>query len=206
MKTLTTVMILTVGVLFIAVAWAQQYDDQNMPQQQPYGMMGYGMMGQGMMGHSGMMGNGMMGYGGMMGNMMGSGTVGNPDFYLRYADELGLNDNQVTRLRDIRMNFVRETADNRSNLQVAWIELQDILDTENVSIGMAETKIRDIHDLQAEIQIEAVRSNIEARNILTPEQREEARNVLRSRGMYGGTGSGTDYRSRRGGSSRGMMR
>ena len=56
---------------------------------------------------------------------------------------------------------------------MARIELQDLLQNEEARLDDIEEKIRDIHSLEADLQIENVKSDIEARNVLTPEQREQ---------------------------------
>ncbi len=170
-----------------------------------------GMWGRGMMGHGGMMGGYGMMNGGMMGNMMGYGmmnwgTLGNPGFYLEYADELDLSAQQIENLKTTRMNLIKDTADNRSELQIVNQELQDTLEMERINIGTVEEKINRIHELQAENQLIAVEAGIKARNTLTPAQRKQAIQLENQwYDTYGNTYDQQQRRPGRGGHS-GMMR
>lgn len=179
-----------VMTMFLAVAvTAQQGSERLAPQQRMQGMMGGrgGMMGyNGMMGN--MMGSGMMNGGmmyGMMGNMMSSGKMGTPNLYLQFEEELGLSDNQVESLKNIRLDFAKNTADNRSKLQVDTLELQDLLEMDSVNMRNVESKINEIHKLQASNQLAAVRAGIDAKNVLTPDQRTKVKSLIDQHAMFG---------------------
>ncbi len=177
MKTLKIFVLVFLGLGMLNLAWAQNYQNQQMPMRHMQGMMGQGMM-----------------------NM---NNLGNPTLYLNYAEELELSDNQISRLKEVRMNALKETSDERSSLQVAYLELQDLLDTENINIGNVENKVREIHDLQAGIQIQSIRANLNARNILTQTQREQTKDLLH---MDEDTMMNTNPPAQRGRMGRGMMR
>jgi hypothetical protein len=142
------------------------------------GRMGYGMMGPGMMGGMGgygMMGPGMMGgmggYGmmgpGMMGGMggygmMGSAMMGGPDYYLRIKDVLGLDSSQIDRLQRIRQKHAEAGQDSQSSLKLAYIGLQELLESEKVNMKEVERKVRDVERYRGDLMIAAIRTNRES--------------------------------------------
>ncbi len=167
------------------------------------GMMGMGSMGMGMMGRGGgmMMNNGlmpgcpMMGMGGMgmgmndMGmNGMGMGMMwgNNLTVYLSYARELGLSNDHVRKLKDRQLAFTKETIDLRNKLQVAQLELQKMIDQDEVNMRAVERNVRANYELYAALMLSTIRVNVDAGNILTPEQRRTAQQY----GMGGLTGNG----------------
>ncbi|MFC1485885.1 Spy/CpxP family protein refolding chaperone [Candidatus Latescibacterota bacterium] len=157
----------TVTSLVFAQSTQEHSHEAGSPPSQEQGMMMHrqgGMMDQG--------GGRMMNHGGMM---RGGGSMsGNNQFYLNRRDELGLTEEQVNNLQRIRLDHVEQTSEIQAELLVARTELQDLLEDEDTRIGTLEEKIRDIHNLEADLQIEQIRNRIEARNVLTPEQREQA--------------------------------
>ena len=170
-----------------------------------------GMMGQrGMMGHMmGMMNLDMM-CGGAMGgtlcDMMDSGQMGSPTLYLAYRDKPELSEKQVAELKEIRLDFTRNTVQNRNSVQIAALELQDMLDVEQLDTGDIEGKIKEIHDQQAEIQVAAIRASIAAKAVLTPAQLDTFRNLLDQQGMMHGEQEGMEGMGMPGtGQRRGMM-
>jgi len=132
-------------------------------EQRQNGMM-QGMMRQGM----GMMDNEMMRCATMLVRraLMGSG-----DFYLDRRDMLGLTDKQVETLRELRLEAANETKNIRSDLDIARIELQDLLDREPINVNAVSRKLEEVHDLEAELESEQVRAMVEARGVLTPKQK-----------------------------------
>ena len=134
-------------------------------------------MGMGMMGRSG----GMMGTGGMgMGMMWGN----NLTVYLSYADELGLSVDQVSKLKERQRALNKEIIDLRAKIAAAQIELQELFDQDKVDMNAVEKKIRANQELSGALLLSSIRANVDARNILTPEQRTAAQ-LLVTGGMMG---------------------
>jgi len=117
------------------------------------------------------------------GSMMNRGMMGH-QFYLNRQEELGLTEEQVDELKGIRLDHVKQTSEIQADLTVARTELEDLLGSEDSRIGTLEEKIRDVHNLEADLQIEQVRSRIAARDVLTPEQRDQSGS--HNRGMSSG--------------------
>ena len=162
-------------VLFAAPAPAQHGPGEG-------GMMGGGMMGGGMMG------------GGMMGGMGGDREPGHEgpllSFMLNMKDQLGLSLQQVQTLRDLRVAFEKEAIQRGAEIRVAEVELREALAQERVDMARAETLIRKIAGLRAELRLARVRTLEKGKGVLTPEQLEKFREAghQMARGGMGGPG------------------
>jgi len=145
-------------------------------------------------GEGGMMGGGMMG-GGMMGGMGGDREPGHEgpllSFMLNMKDQLGLSLQQVQTLRDLRVAFEKETIQRGAEIRVAEVDLREALAQERVDLARAETLIRKIAGLRAELRLARVRTLEKGKGVLTPEQLEKFREAghQMARGGMGGPGA-----------------
>ncbi|MFN4351385.1 MAG: Spy/CpxP family protein refolding chaperone [Hylemonella sp.] len=142
------------------------------PGQGPYGP---GMMrGQGQTyGYGpGMMGGGMMGSGGMMGGMMGGMGLGP-------LQALDLNEQQQTRINQIRDETRRKNWDTMGKLMDEQARLRDLLAAEKrdpAAIGKQSMKMADLRRQMLEASIES-HNRIEA--VLSKEQKDQLRSYRR---------------------------
>jgi Spy/CpxP family protein refolding chaperone len=150
-----------------------------------HGMMIGGMMGQGMMGADMMQ---MMGQG--MG-MMATGGPG-PATLLRMRETLDLTDAQVTRLEEIQ----RET---QSTVQPQMTAMMSSHDAARQALQVAppdfdtyERSLQAAANIMVQTHVAMARAQLEARDVLTPEQRESlaTRGPEAMQGMMGGWGWG----------------
>jgi Spy/CpxP family protein refolding chaperone len=132
---------------------------------------------------SGMMGQmGMNEMGGMMecpmcGNMMdGMGMQGESivNHYLRHASDLGLSDEQVKKLKDIRTAFQKQAIELRAKIQTGMIDIRDLMDNDTVDMGAVEKQVRANESARTDLILATLKMHVDARNILTPVQRKEA--------------------------------
>jgi Spy/CpxP family protein refolding chaperone len=124
-------------------------------------------------GPSGMMGSGTMG-------MMESGGMGGhvgmmePGPMLRMLKtELSLSEGQETQLKDIVYQVAKTSIKQRADVQVAEIELQQLLDADPVNIGKIETKLKDIEGLRTGLRLNLIKAHEQVKGVLTPEQRQK---------------------------------
>lgn len=137
---------------------------------------------------------------GMMGGMSPGRGPGHEgpliSLMLDMKDQLGLSLQQVQTLRDLRADFEKEAIQREAEIRVAEVELREILVHERVDLGRAETLVRKIAGLRAELRLARLRTLEKGKAILTPEQlakfREEghrmARRGMDDGGMMGGPG------------------
>ena len=93
---------------------------------------------------------------------------------LRLRSELGLDESQVQKIKDIRLETARQASPIESRLEVAGLELRDLLDNPKVDLKEVEGKVREISSLRGELSMARIRARVETMDVLTPEQREKA--------------------------------
>ena len=183
MKMINRGMIVSLTVLFMAAgAFAQE---GAMGSGMEKGMMGSGMMDssvtkKGMM-SSGMMGSGMMSSGMMKKcrGMMESRKKESGDIQalIDSRDKLELTDEQVTALKSIESSLKKKAIRQKADLQVAEIELGEILNEAGVKISSVESKLKQIEALRTEIRLGQIKAQLNVRDILSDEQRKEWKSV-----------------------------
>ena len=137
------------------------------------------------------MGTGMMG-------MMESGGMGGhmgmmePGSMLRMLKtELALSESQETQLKGILYQVTKTSIKQRADVQVAEIELQQLLDADPVDMGKVEAKLKEIEGLRTALRLNLIKAHEQAKSILTPEQRQKFERIHdRLHGMRGMMGEG----------------
>ncbi|MHB8483611.1 MAG: Spy/CpxP family protein refolding chaperone [Nitrospiria bacterium] len=122
----------------------------------------------------------------------GGGGYGEGPFDIDMMKErLKLNDDQVARLKKIRLDYRKEMIKRRADLQVGELELWEILDSKNLDSAKAEKKVKELESLKADQMIYRIKALQETRKILTDEQYQEFRKLgfRAMRGMREGHGA-----------------
>jgi Spy/CpxP family protein refolding chaperone len=161
-----------------------------------------GMMGQGGLGGMGTMGpqmmqqmmRGMMGQGGMHGMPEGMGMP-QPSRLLRLLKaELGLSDDQTKQLKPIVLQAIKTEIKQRADLQIAEIELGELLAADPVDMAQVEAQLKSLEGLRTTRRLTLIKTHEQAKALLTPEQRQKLEQLHdRMAGMMemmgeGGTG------------------
>lgn len=155
-----TLMRATMAVLFVAGlgvpgAWAD-------PDSKEYGHgkeSGYGKEG------------GMHGGGHKMGGMMHGGAGHFIDHLVKHEKEIGLQPDQVTKLKGLRLDLDKTRIKAEADVQVAERELRALVDDEKTDMGAIEAKLKQSAELQTALRLAAVKARRDALAVLTPEQR-----------------------------------
>lgn len=167
------------------------------------GMMGGGMMGgmmdgmecpmcpqDGMMGQKGMMGGKMMGHMGRDGHMMTPG----PHFDRMYTvavKKLGLTADQKKKTDALKSDYQKKAIRSKAELQVAEVELKDLLSADPVSLEKVRQKLNDIAAKKTELRFLWIKTLEDFKKVLTPEQKEKLKDMTSGMGMMGkGAGMG----------------
>jgi Spy/CpxP family protein refolding chaperone len=106
--------------------------------------------------------------------------------------ELGLSDAQYAQLRKARVEVRKAAIRRRADLQVARLELRELLDAPTPDEKAVAAKVKELNELQAA----ALKARVDARltlgKMLSPEQREKLKEMRgpgrRGRGGYGHRG------------------
>jgi len=101
----------------------------------------------------------------------------NQHIYLMNADKLGLSDEQIMRLRNVRGECKKECVLNKAKLRIAKVELTEALEKKDIDMGLVEQKASEISDLMRKLLIKSIKVNVEAALVLTDEQKEKAKEL-----------------------------
>ncbi len=196
MRLLSVVVSLFVLALFVVPGIAQDYSAHH-PRQaqvvQSNSSTGMGMMQSGMMGGKGkkqcctmsgkgMMHGGMMGQKGMMGGKMGMHSPMHKYMHIVHhlpdlQAKLNLSNDQVSKLKQIRADFLKKQADWKASLKKKQIDLELLLD-KNASANEVKKRLSSYYDVKVEMQAAAYQTATKMRALLTAEQQQQLKSVM----------------------------
>lgn len=188
MRLRTLIGIIALGALTLAGGLVLAHERQGRSEGSMGGMQGMMEM---MHGRSGSMGQGGM-MGGMMHGMPGSMRRAGPaerplTLALQHRDQLGLSAEQVQRLEALRSEFQKETIRRSADLQVAELELGELLRQDPVDLAKAEAALRKLEGLRTELRLARLKAIEQGKAVLTPEQRQKLDTLTR---QAAGAGTG----------------
>ena len=139
----------------------------------------------GMMGGMGYQGMGMMhGMGGMHGGAM---MMGDDHPMWKLLMGLGLDDKQKDALKALRSKTMKDMVKRSADMQIAGIELKDLLDKDPVDMKSVEASVRKNESLKADMFLAHIKAHEEMKSILTPDQRKRLKEMMEAgRGAGGG--------------------
>jgi len=145
------------------------------------------MQGQGMMQGCQVMGQGMMG--GMMG--MGRERMGRHNPWFRYgvtrmlqnADKLGLSDEQKKQLDEMRIKYSKDIIRLYAETEIAEIDLEPLLKNPEINLSQVKETLKKIESMKTQIKYLRVEAFVEARKVLTNEQKNSLRKIMEMRGI-----------------------
>ena len=153
--------------------------------------------------HRMMNGHGGTGWGGgrgMRGGMgMGGGMFLGPERILledrggRLAEKLDLTGTQKDKLRDIGGDLDRKEIRLRADLETAGLDLRDLMRSDSPSASAVDAKIENMSQLRGELMKANARAVLDARKVLTQEQRKKLQDMKEER-FGGGRGQGDDHK------------
>jgi Spy/CpxP family protein refolding chaperone len=93
-----------------------------------------------------------------------------PRILLNHIDEFGLNDEQVSKIKELKYKYKKDKAKTHAEIKVLEIELHELLDMKSVDKGEVEEKIEDIGKLYIKKAKDCVGNRLTVRKLLTEEQ------------------------------------
>ena len=127
------------------------------------------------------MGNGRGGGKGMGMGMGGGMGMWDGAHAMYVISALGLDDNQSKEVKAIVLKMQKEMIQKRADIQVAEIELREILDNYTVDIKAAETKVKQIASLKTEAAMMHIQGMEDVKAKLTAEQKKKLSEMLQMR-------------------------
>lgn len=174
MKPRTLLGIVALGTLTLAGGLALAHEEKGRSEEAACPMQGMMAMMRGM--------HGSMGQGGMMGGMM-HGMPGSREadraerplitLALENKTELGLSAEQVRRLEALRSGFQKEAIRRSADMQIAEVELGELLRQDPVELGKVETALKRLEGLRTEQRLARLKAIEQGKAVLTLEQRQK---------------------------------
>jgi Spy/CpxP family protein refolding chaperone len=101
--------------------------------------------------------------------------------YLELREELGLSEEQVTKLESIASAFKKRQIAAKADLDIAELELDELLRADQVDLEKAKAKLREIAGLQVDLRLLRIQQREHAKKVLNPEQVAKLGAIKRSR-------------------------
>jgi Spy/CpxP family protein refolding chaperone len=113
--------------------------------------------------------------GGMMGGMHGGGMGPRHHAFMERVERLNLDQNQRSAISEVQLRTKKDMIKKRSDLQVAMVELQEILGKDPVDMKSAEAKLKQAEAFRTAVHLTMLREEEEIKTKLTPEQIKQLR-------------------------------
>lgn len=101
---------------------------------------------------------------------------------------LDLDDNQSAEVKSILHRLQKQMIKKRADIEVAEVELKEILEKDPVDVKTAETKVKQIASLKTEAAMMHIQGIEDVKTKLTPEQKKKLSEMMPLRGMGHGKG------------------
>ena len=98
---------------------------------------------------------------------------------LDMKDELGLSEDQVTRLRPLELDYRKTMIQNGADLRVAMVDMGTLMDAKQADMDAITRKVDEISLLQKNMMMYRVGVYLKVKEVLTPAQYEQFRSRLR---------------------------
>ncbi len=95
--------------------------------------------------------------------------------------ELGLTQEQISKIKDLKFSTDKEVIRLRSDMELKEIDLREELSKDSPDMNRVKNLIKAKHSIMAEIELAKVKEYIGVKKILTPEQIEKFKTVMRNR-------------------------
>lgn len=122
--------------------------------------------------------------------VMGDMGFGQPHMMGKMMSMLGLDKDQAAAVAAIHFNTRKNVIKKRAEIDVARIELGEIVTKDVVDMKAAEAKIRQIESIRSDIHMLHLKAREDVKSKLTPEQKEKFKAMTEARRMRGGMKTG----------------
>lgn len=118
------------------------------------------------------------------------------------AEEMGLTDEQVKRLKDIKLDLDRTRIQAEADIKIAEREARALIDEDGSSMSAIESKLKESAMKQVSLRVASVKARRDAMGVLTPEQSKRVKMFherMRERYRSGAHGKGMPHGKPKGG-------
>lgn len=123
-----------------------------------------------------------MGVSGGCGMGMGGGGMWDGAHAKHIISALNLDENQSTEVKAVLLKLQKEMIQKRADIQVAEIELKEVLGKDPVDVKIAEAKVKQIASLKTEAAMMHIQGIEDVKAKLTPEQKKKLSEMMQMRG------------------------
>ncbi len=95
----------------------------------------------------------------------------------RFADEIGLSENQLKKLKTIKLDAAKEAVAKRSEVKIAHIELRELIHNDNPDESAIKKQVEKIGRLKTDMMLAMVDKKLAVRKILTDEQQTKLKEL-----------------------------
>jgi len=85
---------------------------------------------------------------------------------------LGLSEEQIVEIRQMMLEFQKESLELRNQIQMKQLEMRELMLEDSIDIDQIRAKLEEISQLQVEVRVKAIERQTKMQDLLTPEQLE----------------------------------
>ncbi len=108
------------------------------------------------------------------------------DHILKFKDGMSVTDEQEQQLRSVRTNYRKDRIKIKANVQLANIDLHELLRDNKSSLGDIERIIKLVYGLKADLNMASIKAKREAKAVLSEEQRSRMDKIHERIKSHGG--------------------
>ncbi len=86
---------------------------------------------------------------------------------------LDLTEKQKDAIKEISSRAMKETIKKRADLEIAGVELRELLHKDSVDMGAVEAKLKKTESMRTDLRLSHIKAREEIKALLTPEQRKK---------------------------------
>ena len=96
------------------------------------------------------------------------------------AEKLHLSEEQQDKLKALHTSYKKDMIEKKADREIAEIDLQELIQQEEPDLDAIEEQIREIADLEAAVRYAWVKLWIDAKSLLTEEQRPAFKELMKN--------------------------
>jgi Spy/CpxP family protein refolding chaperone len=99
------------------------------------------------------------------------------DHILKFKEGMAITDQQESQLNTIKTAYKRNRIKMKAEVELANLDLHEVLKDENAHLSGIESKLKQVHALKADLYMASIKAKRDAKGVLTPEQRSRMKAV-----------------------------
>lgn len=124
-------------------------------------------------------------------------ALGRMDMLGRLAGKLDLSEEQRDEIKDILTAHQKYMIQQKADRELAEVDLRELVQSDDPDLGAIEEQVKEIANLEAGMRYSQIKAMVDARSVLTDEQKKELKELQKDRParmMRRGAGRGGEQR------------